>query len=155
MDGTYEPVEEIERFLVGTPGMLGAYGALEGARISAEAGIEAIAAKARALTTYAIDLFDAWLGAARVHARVAPGRDPARVPRSRCTIRQAWQICQALKAANVIPDFRTPDRLRLGFAPLYTRFADVHEGLSGGCATIMGSTIVRGVPGRAVARDVI
>ena len=42
---------------------------------------------------------------------------------------RAWPICQALKAAGVLPDFRTPDRLRLGFAPLYTRFADVHEGL--------------------------
>jgi kynureninase len=41
----------------------------------------------------------------------------------------AWQICQALKAAGVIPDFRTPDRLRLGFAPLYTRFVDIYDGL--------------------------
>jgi kynureninase len=29
----------------------------------------------------------------------------------------------------VIPDYRTPDRLRLGLAPLYTRFLDVYEGL--------------------------
>jgi kynureninase len=42
---------------------------------------------------------------------------------------QAWQACQALKAAGVIPDFRTPDRLRLGVAPLYTTFADVFDGL--------------------------
>jgi kynureninase len=30
----------------------------------------------------------------------------------------------------VIPDYRTPDRLRLGLAPLYTRFADVYVALS-------------------------
>jgi kynureninase len=39
----------------------------------------------------------------------------------------AWQICQAWKAAGVIPDFRTPERLRIGFAPLYNTFAEVHE----------------------------
>ena len=30
----------------------------------------------------------------------------------------------------MIPDFRTPDRLRLGVAPLYTSFADVCEGMA-------------------------
>jgi kynureninase len=43
---------------------------------------------------------------------------------------EAWRICQALKRVNVIPDFRTPDRLRLGLAPLYTRFVDVYAGLA-------------------------
>jgi kynureninase len=42
---------------------------------------------------------------------------------------QAWQVCQALIDAGVVPDFRAPDRLRLGFAPLYTRFVDVYRGL--------------------------
>jgi kynureninase len=41
---------------------------------------------------------------------------------------QAWQITQAALASGVVPDFRTPDRLRIGLAPLYTRYADVHEG---------------------------
>jgi kynureninase len=27
----------------------------------------------------------------------------------------------------VIPDFRTPDRVRLGPAPITTRFVDVHD----------------------------
>jgi kynureninase len=123
----YDPAESIDRFVVGTPPVLGGYAALEGASITAAAGIDTIAAKGAALTSYAIELFDAWLtsdGFALATPR-EPGRRGAHV-----TLYHpgAWQICQALKAAGVIPDFRTPDRLRMGFAPLYTRFVDVYEG---------------------------
>jgi kynureninase len=128
MDFTYDPVPGIERFLVGTPGVLGMYGALEGARLSAEAGIEAIAAKGRALTSLAVALYDEWL--AEYGFTLASPRDPYRRG-AQLTLHHpdAWQICQALKANGVIPDFRTPDRLRLGFAPLYTRFVDVCEAM--------------------------
>ncbi|MBC53091.1 MAG: kynureninase [Gammaproteobacteria bacterium] len=37
----------------------------------------------------------------------------------------AFAICQALIAHGVIADFRAPDILRVGFSPLYLRFADV------------------------------
>ena len=128
MGASYDPVETVDRFLVGSPPILSGYAAREGARISAEAGIDAIAAKARALTAYAVELFDAWL--VDDGFRLASPRDPIRRG-AQITLHHpnAWQICQALKAADVIPDFRTPDRLRLGFAPLYTRFVDVYEGM--------------------------
>ena len=42
---------------------------------------------------------------------------------------QAWQACQAWIADGVIPDFRTPDRLRIGPAPLTTSFEEVWVGL--------------------------
>jgi kynureninase len=129
MGPEYEPVSGIERFLVGTPGVLGLYGALGGAELTAEAGVEAIAAKARALTTYLIDLADEWLTGYGI--RVASPREEARRGAHVALHHpQAWQICLALKDAGVIPDFRTPDRLRLGVAPLYTSFAEVYEGMS-------------------------
>ncbi|WP_426507614.1 kynureninase [Dactylosporangium sp. McL0621] len=127
MGDGYDPADSIDRFLVGTPPVLGGYAALEGVRITAEAGIDALAAKGAALTDYAIGLAEAWLGD---RLTLAGPRDAARRG-SHVTFRapEAWPICQALKAAGVIPDFRTPERLRIGLAPLYTRFADVHEGM--------------------------
>jgi kynureninase len=124
MGAGYDPVETIDRFQVGTPPVLGCYAVLEGARIAAEAGVEAVADKGAALTAYLIEMSEG-LG-----LRLATPGDPQRRG-AHVTFHhpQAWQICQALKAAGVIPDFRTPERLRIGLAPLYTRFIDVYEGM--------------------------
>jgi kynureninase len=129
MGAGYDPAESIDRFLVGTPPVLGGYAVLEGVAITAEAGMAAIAAKGAALTDYAVELFDAWLPG--YGFRLATPREAARRG-AHVTLHHphAWQVCQALKAAGVIPDFRTPDRLRIGLAPLYTRFAEVHEGFA-------------------------
>jgi kynureninase len=129
MGERYRPKDSIERFLVGSPPVLGGYAVLEGAKLSAEAGIDAIAAKARALTGYLIELADAWL--APHGFRVASPRDPA-ARGAHVALRHpaAWQCCQALRAEAVIPDFRTPDRLRLGVAPLYTRFGELYVAMS-------------------------
>jgi kynureninase len=129
MGGDYDPVDGIGRFLVGTPPVLGLYGTLEGVRLTAEAGIEAIGVKSRALSSYAVDLYDQWL--APLGFRLASPRDPMRRG-AHVSLHhpRAWQICQALRTVRVVPDFRTPDRLRLGFAPLYTRFVDVYDGMA-------------------------
>jgi kynureninase len=129
MAAGYDPVETIDRFTVGTPPVLGGYAVLEGATITATAGIDAIAAKGAALTSYAIELFDSWL-VEHGFALATPRQPERRGAHVTLHHPNAWQICQALKAANVIPDFRAPDRLRIGLAPLYTRFVDVYGGFA-------------------------
>ena len=127
MDRAYEPAEGVTRFLAGTPSVAGLVAVRAGAELAGEAGIDAIAAKGRALTAYAVELHDALL--APLGAELGTPRDPARRG-AHVAFRhpEAWRICRALiERAAVVPDFRGPDTVRFGFPPLYTRFADVRE----------------------------
>ncbi len=128
MGPVYEPAEGIERFGAGTPSVLGLTAVDVGARLVAEAGIGRLAAKGRALGELAAALAEAWLAPHGVV--LASPRDPARRG-GHVTLAhpRAWQLTQALIARQVVPDFRTPDRVRLGPAPLYTRFVDVWDAL--------------------------
>ncbi|MDN3357159.1 kynureninase [Actinomadura sp. DC4] len=126
MGPSYDPVPGIDRFLVGTPAVLGIAAVEEGVRLLAEAGIERLRAKGVALTGYVIDLAREWLP----ELDLATPADPERRG-SHVSLRhpEAWRLTQALIAAKVIPDYRTPERLRLGPAPISTSFTDVWDGL--------------------------
>lgn len=127
MGSPYEPAEGVARFLAGSPQVLGLVAVRSGAELVAEAGIDAIAAKAGALTAYALELHDELL--APLGVEVGTPRDPERRgAHVSFRHRDAWPICRALiERAEVVPDFRGPDSVRFGFPPLYTRFADVRE----------------------------
>jgi len=129
MGPDYDPVPGIERFGVGTPPVLGMAAVEVGVRLTAEAGIGRLAAKGRALTSLMVALADEWLAPHGVV--LASPRDPSRRG-SHVTLAhpQAWQITQALIDRGVVPDYRTPDRVRLGPAPLYTRFAEVWDAMA-------------------------
>jgi kynureninase len=125
----YDPAPDIARFLVGTPFVAGVALVEEGAALLAEAGIERLRAKGMALTELVIELHDAWL--APLGFRLASPRDPA-VRGSHVSLAHpdGYRISQALIwKARVIPDFRPPDRIRLGPAPLSTRFVDVWDAM--------------------------
>jgi len=129
MERDYDPEPSIRRFLAGTPSILGLAAVEEGARVTAAAGIGALHAKATELTELIVALHDAWL--APLGFELASPRDPARRG-SHVALRhpQAWQVTRALiDRANVIPDFRGPDSVRLGVAPLYTRHVDVWDAI--------------------------
>ena len=125
----FEPRPGIGGWLVGTPGIIGLTAAEAGIELVAEAGIDAIRAKGIALTDYAISLLDDCL--APLGCTLGAPRDAARRG-AQISIRHpdAARLTRELIAGNVIPDFRSPDSIRIGLSPLTTSFEDVHHGLS-------------------------
>ena len=129
MERDYDPEPSIRRFLAGTPPILGLAAVQEGVRLTAEAGVVALYAKATALTQLIVALHDAWL-APLGFALASPRAPAARGSHVALSHPHAWQITRALiERAGVVPDFRGPDTVRLGVAPLYTRHVDVWEAL--------------------------
>jgi kynureninase len=128
MGPEYNPAPGIGQFLTGTPEIIGTAAVEEGARLLAEAGIGRLRAKSTALTGYLIELADAWLAPCGITV-ASPRGGRQRGAHVTLAHPQAWQISQALIRQNVIGDYRTPDRLRLGPAPAYTRFTDVWDAL--------------------------
>jgi kynureninase len=129
MERDYDPEPGIRRFLAGTPPILGLAAVEEGVRLTAQAGIDALRAKSIDLTELLVALHDAWL--APLGFELASPREPS-LRGSHLALRhpRAWQIARALiERADVIPDFRGPDSVRLGVAPLYTRHVDIWDAL--------------------------
>jgi kynureninase len=126
-DLKYEPAAGIPRFLAGTPAVLSLLAMEAGLDIHFRAGIEHIRTKSTNLSAYLIFLVDEIL--APLGFILGTPRDP-RHRGSHVTIqhREGYRINRALiEEMNVLPDFREPDNLRLGLAPLYTSFYEVWE----------------------------
>lgn len=127
MGPAYDPVPGIGRFLAGTPPILGLAAVEVGAALIREAGIDALRRKSVALTELVVSLHDERL--APLGFELGTPRDPAGRG-GHVSIRHAagWRICRALiERADVVPDFRAPDSIRLGLPPLYTRFVDAWD----------------------------
>jgi kynureninase len=126
-DLEYSPAAGIQRFLCGTPPVLSLLAVEPGVDLLLEAGMDALYAKSVRLSQYLIELFDLHL-APRGYSLGSP-RDPD-WRGSHVSLRhpEAYRINRALiEELNLIPDFREPDNIRLGLAPLYTSFSDVCE----------------------------
>ncbi|MEU4557073.1 kynureninase [Actinoplanes sp. NPDC023936] len=125
----HEPAPGVRALLSGTPPILAMVPLHANLDMLAEAGIEAVRAKSLLLTGYVLDLADALLAGHGVEV-VSP-RDPARRG-GHVTLRRPGfeQFLEPLWDSGVIPDYRRPDGLRIGPAPLSTSFTEVHQGLS-------------------------
>lgn len=113
----YRPAEGIARFLTGTPSIL-ALAALDAGLATFEGiAMRDLAAKSRSLSKLFIEEVEARCGDL---VSLASPRDPAqRGSHVVLAHPQGYAVMQALIARGVIGDFRAPDLMRFGFAPLY------------------------------------
>ena len=124
----YTPAEGVRRFLSGTPPITAMLGLADMVELVDSVGIEAVRAKSVALTSYAIDLADAWL--AEWGVTVASPRYPAqRGGHVTLNHERMQDVVAALWKRDVIPDYRDPGGLRVGLSPLSTSFVEVRRGI--------------------------
>ncbi|SNR40831.1 kynureninase [Paracoccus sediminis] len=123
-DLDYRPAAGIERMRVGTPPVI-ALAALDAA-LDVWDGVSLSDLRARSVQL--TEAFIAGTGAACPDVALNSPRDPA-LRGSQVSLRhpQAYAVMQALIAAGVIGDFRAPDVLRFGFAPLFNDLDDVER----------------------------
>ena len=118
----YTPVRGIGRFLTGTPSIL-ALAALEAGLATFDGiAMRDLAAKSRALSQRFVEEVEQRCGS---EVRLAsPGDPEQRGSHVVFAHPHGYAVMQALIARGVIGDFRAPDLMRFGFAPLYNRFED-------------------------------
>jgi len=132
-DLDFHSAQDISQFQVGTPPLLSMKALEPALDILLEAGMERLRAKSVRQTEYLIYLSDQWLrplGFSLGSPRQAEQRG------SHVSLRHAegYRITRALiesptPALKVVPDFRTPDNIRLGVTPVYTTYVEIYRAL--------------------------
>lgn len=125
----HEPAPDVRALLSGTPPVFATVPLQAGLDLLDEVGIDAVRAKSVALTGFALRVADALLVPHGV--RVASPRDPRRRGGHVTLCRADFaDVNDRLWKRGVIGDFRAPDGIRLGLAPLSTSFAEVLAGMT-------------------------
>ena len=125
----YRPAEGIRRMQSGTPPIVSLCLAEAGVDLLLEADIQAVRAKSVALGELFLDLVQtpcdefgvsiaSPLDSAQRGSQVALSHD------------EGYGIVRALQKHNVIGDYREPNLMRFGFAPLYLRYVDVFDAVA-------------------------
>jgi kynureninase len=124
----YRPAPSIDRFAVGTPSIIGLAALDAGVDTVLAAGIAPLREKSLALTDLFMRLVDEHCGN---DVECVTPREAALRGSQVCLVHpHAFEIVQALIARGVIGDFREPDILRFGFAPLYVGYADTFDAVA-------------------------
>ena len=125
----FRPAADISRFRTGTAPMLSMLAVEPGVELIMEAGIESLRAKSVRQCEYLIFLAEQWLYPLGFELG-SPRDGSQRGSHVSLRHKEGYRITRALiesppPAAQVIPDFREPDNIRLGIAPIYTTYAEI------------------------------
>ena len=128
-ESSYRPATGIARAVVGTPPILSLAALDVGVDVSLQASISAIREKSLRLVDLFITLMEQQFGDDSFRL-LTPNEPSARGSQVSFAHACGYAIMQALIERGVIGDFRAPDVLRFGLAPLYVRFADVRDAVA-------------------------
>jgi kynureninase len=120
----FQPDAGIKRFLCGTPPII----SLRGVEIALDTldGVELAALRQKSLAL--TELFIARVAALLPDLDVVTPRQPAlRGSQVSIAFDKGYAVVQAMIERSIVGDFRAPDIMRFGFAPLYLRFAEVWD----------------------------
>ena len=125
-DLEFRPADGIRRFHTGTMPILSLSAIAAGIADVVEAGVTELRRKSVSLSEFLITQWEEHL--LPLGFGLASPRNPdLRGSHVSITHDQGWPIARALiEIGKVIPDFRAPDSLRFGLAPLYVSHLDVH-----------------------------
>jgi kynureninase len=125
----FEPAEHIRRFQIASPSIMGIRAVQASYSMIEEAGMKAISEKAALGTDLILALYDAWL-APLGFTLLTPRDHNKRGGHITVGHPDAKKIAAAMRSmTNTIPDYRTPDSIRLAIAPLPTSYTEVFDGL--------------------------
>ncbi|MDQ2726426.1 MAG: kynureninase [Actinomycetota bacterium] len=124
----YRPAPGIERARIGTPPVLSMVATDAALAVWDGVDLGDVRAKSLALTDLAIAFVDTRMVSYGVEV-VTPRPHHRRGSQLSLRVANAHELSRALVARGVTGDYRTPDILRLGMAPLYLRYVDVWDAM--------------------------
>ncbi|MFZ9634469.1 MAG: kynureninase, partial [Alphaproteobacteria bacterium] len=120
----YRPAAGISRYICGTPPVLSMVALECGVDTVLAADMAALRAKSMRLGDLFVELVEARCAGHGI-ALACPRDAGARGSQVSCSHPDGYAFGQALIARGVVGDFRAPDVMRFGLAPLYLRYADI------------------------------
>ncbi|MBE0673031.1 MAG: kynureninase [Bacteroidales bacterium] len=126
---SFSPAPGMKKYLAGTVPILSSSTIDSSLDIFEKAGMERIRQKSLQMSSFLIGLADELLAPAGFSLG-SPREDNLRGSHVSLKHPEAFRICKALTDDaegrwTIIPDFRTPDNIRIGFAPLYNTFGEI------------------------------
>jgi kynureninase len=128
LEQEFRPADGIVRARIGTPSILAMLALDAALDVWDDVELDALRLKSLTMTELVLHFAQTHLAGYGVTA-VTPREPSRRGSQVSLRMEHGYEVTQALIACGVIGDFRAPDLLRLGIAPLYLRYADVWQAM--------------------------